>query len=267
MLLYERFALYVKLANQSHELKTNYATKPKPPQGRAVKKSATPPLPDGARSGLEFHKAGQRLMAQRGQYGGARPCALVWAIQFAQEDLKALAAGGLSDRLEEMKRFSVDAGIGEAFEQGNARDSLLMMNTTVDAQLSPTALPLNVLLRMQDEVRAVLADYVSGQLGIKVPLSVSYEVTRDIHTPNSGRVLLHLLDMRQGVFLHLFHLLAELGARIKPCRYDGTLFLAGRTDKQFCSGLCQAMQYKKDHPKDKHFVTRRTKGGSHGSKR
>jgi hypothetical protein len=170
-----------------------------------------------------------------------------------------------------MKRFSVDAGIGEAFEQGDARDSLLMMNTTVDAQLSPTALPLNVLWRMQEEVRAVLADYVSGQPGITIRLSVSYEVTLDVHTPTRGRVLLHLHDMRQGVFLHLFHLLAELGPRIKPCRYCEKLFLAGRTDKQFCSGLCQAMQYKKDHkehPKDTTSVSRRTKGReNHGAKR
>ena len=213
----------------------------------------------------EFQKAGLRIMAQRKQYGSARPGALAWTLQFAQEKLRDLSAGGIADRLEEVKRFSVDAGIGEAIAQGDARDSLLLMDVQVETELAASSIPLSVLLRLQEEVHAILNDYVSGRSGLTVPhLTVSYELT-------DRRVLVHLHDLRDGFLLHLFHLLADLGSRVKFCAYGRCreLFLAGRKDKQFCSALCQAMQWKTAHPTM--TTPKRTikpKGGKHhGAKR
>jgi len=230
-----------------------------------MKEPASPPLSAGLRFGLEFMKAGHRLMGQRGQYGGPAPCALVWAVRFAQEKLAALAVGGLADRLEEARRFSFDAGIGEALLQGDIRGRLFL-NISVELDISARTSPLNVLVDLQCAVRKQLDAYLSGQEVTLAPLQVSYEVTRTNDNPDSGRVLLHLQSMKDAVLLHLFHLLAELGPRLKKCGYCGQLFLAGRMDKKFCSGTCQAMQYKRDHPKKKHRVSRRTKGRrNHGT--
>jgi hypothetical protein len=212
---------------------------------------------------VEFQKAGARIMAQRKQYGSARPGALAWVLQFAQEKLRDLSAGGSADRLEEVKRFSLDAGIGEALAQGDARDSLLLMDATVETELPASCIPLSVLLRLQEEAHAILTNYMSNQPGLTVHLPVSYELT-------GRRVRLHLHDQRHGFLLHLFHLLADLGPRVKRCEYGpcGKLFLAGRKDKQFCSALCQAMQWKvvnqtRTAPKGK----TKPKGGTrHGTK-
>jgi hypothetical protein len=221
---------------------------------------------------MEFHKAGERLMAQRGQYGGARPCALVWVIQFAQEDLQALATGGLLDRLEEVNRFSFDAGISSAFLQGDTRVLLIpTIINSVSIGFPPTATPLSVLMDLQRDVYKLLDAYVRGQ-EVKIESGqVSYEVTRKKDIPNSGRVTRHMHGMKDAALLQVLHLLAELGHRIKTCTYCEKLFLAGRMDKQFCSGLCQAMQYKKkrkEGPKDTTGVSRRKKGRkNHGTKR
>ena len=212
----------------------------------------------------EFQKAGLRIMAQRKQYGSARPGALAWILQFAQEKLRDLSTGGIADRLEEVKCFSVDAGIGEAIAQGDARDSLLLMDVRVETDLGASFIPLSLLLLLQKEVHAILNDYVRGLPGLIVHfLPVSYELT-------DRRVHLHLHDQRHGFLLHLFHLLADLGSRVKRCAYNacGQLFLAGRKDKQFCSAPCQAMQWKTDHKKiAKPKRTKNPGGKQHGTKR
>ena len=231
-----------------------------------MKEAASSPLPAGVRFAMEFQKAGHRLMAQRGQYGGAKPCAMAWAVALAQEDLIALASGGLLDRLEEVRRFSFDAGLGEAMLQGDAETQLLM-NISPSIDISPHLSPLAILSEIQREVRVRLDAYVRGREVTLNARQVSYEVTRTgIGKHPSGRIVLHVPEMKDAVLLHLLYLLAELGPRLKSCDYCGKLFLAGRMDKRFCSGTCQAMQYKKDHPKNNRAVTRRKKGGKrHGT--
>lgn len=231
-----------------------------------MKEAATSPLPTGVRLAMEFRKAGQRLMSQRGQYGGAKPCAMAWAVALAREDLPALASGGLLDRLEEVRRFSFDAGLGEALLQGDAVTQLLM-NISPTIILSPHVSPLAILREIQREVRVLLDAYVGGREVTINDRRVSYEVTRTVHDLTSGRVMLHVPEMKDAVLLHLLYLLAELGPRLKSCDYCGKLFLAGRMDKRFCSGTCQAMQYKKDNPKNNRAVTRRKKGGKRHAKR
>lgn len=197
------------------------------------------------RAAIEFHKAAQRLMSQRGQYGGARPCALAWAIAFAQENLSALARGGQSDRYEELKRFGFDGGLTEAILQGDSQSSLLL---NISVEYPARAEPLDALAEIQREVRSRLDAYLRGEPVTLEGAKVSYEVTRTVADPLSGRVLLHVHSLKDAVLLHLFHFLAELGPRTKSCLYCDKLFLAGRIDKRFCSGACQAKQYKRDHP-------------------
>jgi hypothetical protein len=204
--------------------------------------NANAPLP--ILRGLEFSEAGGRLMSQKGQFGDAKSCALAWVLAFAQEDLAALMEQELKERVEEVRRFGFDAGLGEAIPQGDSETRLLF---NVSLNTSYGLDPLGMLSDAQREVRVRIDAYLRGETVGLTDRRVTYEVTRTTKDSRSGRILLHLHETTDGVVLHLLHLLAELGSRIKACKRCRKIFLAGRTDKQFCSGSCQAMTWKKDH--------------------
>jgi len=93
-----------------------------------------------------------------------------------------------------------------------------------------------------------LDDKVVWVKGLNIDLEVS------MIGPWPG-VSVHPADLETGLrtsFLYqMAYLLGEMGPRIRRCRGCQRLFLAGRTDKAFCSGLCQAKTYKREHPKTK----------------
>ena len=191
-------------------------------------------MPENVRRAMEFQKAAQRLMSQRGQYGGGRPCALAWLLHLLRKIFPHLAHGGQSDRYEELQRFSFDGGLAESILQGDIQTSLLL---NISVEYPVRAEPFDVLTEVQREVRARLDAYVRGEPVTLGGLQVTYEVTRTAANPLSGCVLLHVHGLKDAVLLHLFHLLAELGPRTKSCLYCEKLFLAGRTDKRFCSAF------------------------------
>lgn len=213
-------------------------------------------VPERLRPALEFVKAGQRLLAQRGAYGGAVPSALMWLLTFSQENLDALSAGGLADRWEEAKRFAVDAGLGGAAEPG---EPPFTNQASLTISMPRPAPILDTLKSLQRAAQDVLRAYLETGQATSEALRIALHVSR-----TRRGVFVHAADLRAGFLYQLFHLLGASGSRIRQCRCCARLLLAGRTDKEFCSARCQAKQYKRDHAPAQRT---RTKGGQHAAKR
>lgn len=210
----------------------------------------------------EFMKAGKRLMAQRGVYGGARPCAVVWLLRFVQEDLVTLGKGGLSDRWEEVKRFAFDAGIEERDD-----DEFPLTNVgTVECRFPAETTPLIALNSLQTTARDRLTVYLHRSPIIIDRLQVSFELQPAFPEQASPRVTAHFHSVQDAFLYQMIHLIAGLGNRIRICKCCNQLFLAGRTDKEFCSGRCQARKYKRDRSGKTKGKKLKKEGGNRGTK-
>jgi hypothetical protein len=217
----------------------------------------------------ERTRAGKRIMAQQGLYGGARPCALAWLLTFAQEPITALSLTELTLRWEEVKRFAEDAGLGEGPPLTNQRSIWPQLPAVVASpfthqRTTPGPGVRDFLQSVQAVVSTSLKLYVTEKRIRYGGLAIDIEVNED--TPG---VIVHAADLQTGFFYQMYHLLGDLRRRIKQCGYRSCqrLFLAGRADRAFCSGLCQAKQYKLDHPKKSTKKTQERKGRQHGKKR
>ncbi|CAI4032388.1 hypothetical protein DNFV4_02818 [Nitrospira tepida] len=228
--------------------------------GKVDLKRPTPePLPESVRFAMEFVKAGGRITSESGVYGGAAQSAMVWLLKFRGTDVASLSTGGLTDKLMEVIRFSFDGGLIFNPGLGNydeGRDKRLTIAPLTAVTMAPLSVaPSDFLSELQRKVRGLLDQYLrDGHLPIE-NLTVSLEVCR-----TRPGVTIHADDLTTGFLYHMGQLLGMLGHRLGTCRHCKTCFLAGRTDKAYCSRPCQALQYKVDHPPKKG-------GKRHGTKK
>ena len=215
------------------------------------------PTDEQRRQVEEFTKAGARIQRQRGVYGGSRPAALAWLLTFAQEDARTYSLGELSDRWEEVKRFAHDGGLGFAEPP--------LSNQAGARPVIPGPRDKHTILMLQQELKAYLDIYIEhGEVRTN-------GVTIDMLVRRAPPGLSVNADAHPAFLYQAFHLLGEIGQRIRKCRRCQKLFLAGRSDKTFCSGTCQATKWKADHSEKKAQVKpkkkRLRKGGKHATTR
>lgn len=231
--------------------------------GKADLKRPTPErLPEPVRFAMEFVKAGGRITSESGVYGGAAQSAMVWLLKFRGIDVASLSTGGLTDKLMEVVRFSFDGGL--IFNRGlgssdEGRHERLTIEGLTIAPLSVA--PGDFLSELQRKVRGLLDQYLrEGHLHIE-----NLVVSLDVWRTRPG-VTIHSDNLTTGFLYHMGQLLGMLGHRLRTCRHCKTCFLAGRTDKAYCSRPCQALQYKVDHPPKKggkRHGTQRRQGSRH----
>jgi hypothetical protein len=215
------------------------------------------PLPDAQRRDVEeFTKAARRILAQRGVYGGPRPAALAWLLAFVQDDLTTYSFGEWSDRWAEVKRFSIDAGLGQS----------VVPLSNQESRSFPGPGEKDAMLTLQQVMKGDIDAYVNQGAATTFALKIRLHLRKD-----APRVIVQSANREDSFQFQAFHLLADIGARIRRCRRCQRLFLAGRSDKEFCSGNCQALQYKREHPlkktKPKPKGKRLRKGGARHGKR
>ncbi len=218
----------------------------------------------------ESKKAGERIMARSALYGGARPAAIAWAIDFAQ-DTRTYSFGEWADRWEEVKRFARDGGLST---EEPALSNLAQVRIALPGRLSsPFTEERPYPGPSEKEMIAMLRGALSGWLAsyIENGMARAGAVVLDLVVRKNSRYVSTVgPDISQGFQYHFFHLLAELGPRIHQCRGCKRVFLAGRSDKQWCSGLCQATTWKRENLKSRSSVEKKNKrkgGSKHGKKR
>lgn len=211
---------------------------------------ANPFQPHVHQLAMEFVKAGRRILKERGVYGGERPSALAWLLRLVQDELPDLSQGQLSDRFMEVMSFGMD---------GVSRDSSL----SVEASLPQD--PLSFLIKLQSELRGLVNEFLMEGKAELPSLTVKLEVWQ------SRQGVVVNADLRTSFLYQSAHLLGELGSRVRRCKNCPKIFIAGRTDKRFCSGRCQVSDWHHEHPKESSKRLRSsltsTKGGSRGTKR
>jgi hypothetical protein len=206
----------------------------------------------------EFSKAGARILSQRGVYGGARPAALAWLLSFVQDDLTTYSFGKWSDRWAEAKRFALDGGLGADETPLSNQDGVRLtlpgrFSSPFTASRSfPGPGEKDALILLQQAIKVDLDNYVDQGSAMTFDLTIKLNVRKD-----APRVIVQSADLTIAIQYQAYHLIAEIGPRIRRCRRCRRLFLAGRSDKQFCSGTCQAMQWKDEHPPKKMKKTKR----------
>ena len=215
----------------------------------------------------EFNKAGERILSQRGVYGGARPAALVWLLTFSQEDADRYSFGEWSDRWEEVKRFAKDGGLGpnEAPLSNQATVRLALPHRLASPFTATRAFPgpgeQDMMKTLKADMKGSITSYVEQGWARTGEYKLDLIVKRD-----AARVSV-ISDIYPAFLYQAFQLIGELGSRIRQCRGCRRLFLAGRTDKKWCSGTCQASTWKRDNPKKTIPKKSKQKGGKRGTKR
>jgi hypothetical protein len=205
----------------------------------------------------EFTKAGARILSQRGVYGGARPAALAWLLTFVQDDLRIKSFGEWADRWAEVKRFALDGGLGSNEPPLSDQEGLSLtlpgrFSSPFTASRSfPGPGEKDALILLQQAIKSDLDTYVDQGSATTFALAIKLTVRKE-----APRIEVESADITVAFQYQAFHLIGELGTRIRRCRRCQRLFLAGRSDKQFCSGTCQAMMWKDEHPPKR---TRKTK--------
>jgi hypothetical protein len=201
----------------------------------------------------EFTKAAARILTQRGVHGGARPAALAWLLHFVQEDATTYSFGAFSDRWEEVKRFSVDGGLGPGEPPLSNQEAVLLQlpgrhaNPFTATRSFPGPSEKDTLITLQQVIKGDINSYLNDGSATTFELRIKLKVAK-----NASSVMVQSNDLSIGFQYQVFHLLAEIGPQIRKCRRCRRLFLAGRKDREFCSGTCQAMMWKDEHPKDEH---------------
>ncbi|NOS82765.1 MAG: hypothetical protein HOP32_14405 [Nitrospira sp.] len=228
----------------------------------------------------ELQEAGTRIQDQVGKYGGARAAALAWLVAFLQEHVATYSAGDWQNRWWETLRFCRDGGLGpEEPRLSNLRSVTRSLPGRLAGPYDPIRLyPGPADREWMEGLQGVwltnVQHYVTGG---EVPTGdqpVNFKVQKG--TP--GMVVTVPNDDAAFAY-QLIHLLAEFGPRLGQCRYCTTIYLAGRSDKLYCAAVCQAMQYKRAHPKTQGAKTRKPtvkgktkptlnkRGKRHGTKR
>lgn len=220
----------------------------------------------------EFGKAGERILKQRGVYGGARPAAAVWLLTLCQEKAGTYSLGELSNRWEEVKRFSIDGGLGPDEPPLSNQGGVLLALPGRFADRFTASRPFpgpgerETLGMLQEDLKATIEAYVTQGWAHTGKDKFDFIVKKD--SPGVSVVA----ELYPACLYQTLHLLGEIGHRIRKCRRCKRLFLAGRSDKAYCSGTCQAMKWKDEHPrkvkkKKPKQTMRKKKGGKHGTKR
>lgn len=207
-------------------------------------------VPPHVRRAFEFVKAGERIAAGRARHGGPQASATAWLLEFVQADFSALSAGGLSDRVAEVVRFSFDGGHLFTFPPSVAGRSQQPAIPLHGLKVQPVADELELLVELQRTVRGSVQDYVRTGRGRFPHIGVTLEVRKSWRS-----VAVEAENITAGFFYHAAHLLGAFGHRVRQCRECTRLFLAGRSDREFCSGRCQVARWKRTHPRE-----RRTQG-------
>ncbi|THJ24515.1 MAG: hypothetical protein CAF45_004910 [Nitrospira sp. CG24E] len=195
---------------------------------------------------LELQKAGVRIQNQAGQYGGARPAALAWLVAFLQDDHTKYSMGDWTLRWWEVLKFCGDGGLPP--------EELRLCNLTsitgraeglyTNIALAPNAAARFWMSSLKSSSLAGLKHYVAGGALGTGALPMNFTVRKG--TPGLAATVPHY----DAAFTYqMINLVAEFGPRLGQCRYCKTMYLAGRSDKTYCSAVCQAMQWKIDHPK------------------
>lgn len=198
----------------------------------------------------ELRKAGTRIQAQRGQYGGSRPAAVAWLLTFLQEEAAAYSFGEFTNRWWEVLRFCRDAGLEQDDDPlSNLRTVTRQLPGRLGSSLDairtyPGPWDREWLQGVQGGWLAILKHYIAEGKVRSDEIRLSFILER-----GSSGLVTTVPDDGSAFTYQVMHLLAEFGPRIRQCRHCGRMCLAGRSDKAFCSATCQAKQYKIDHPK------------------
>lgn len=227
----------------------------------------------------ELQEAGTRIQDQAGQYGGARPAALAWLVKFLQEDTAKYSVGDRTLRWWEVLRFCRDGGLGpEEPRLSNLRSVTRSLPGRLAGPYDPIRLypgpaDREWMAGLQGVWLTHLKHYVTGG---EVPTG-DQPVNFKVQKGTAGLVVTVPNDDAAFAY-QLIHLLAEFGPRLGQCRHCTTIYLAGRSDKTYCSAVCQSMRYKADHPKKPAKTSKPTvkgttkptikkRGTRHGTKR
>ncbi len=205
----------------------------------------------------EWARARGRLLEGHGRHRGNRPAALAWALKFAQLSLDQLSHGDRFNLLLELFHFCRDGGgtheRPDSINKHAAQDLELIEKNT--EQFAGYWRDLQRLVIDQVEL------FLKGEPVI-LPIRVTLNIRRGIHPPRIES------EVTGSSFQYQFaHLLSECGDRIRLCRGCKKYFLAGRSDKKWCSGLCQATIYQQEHPPKKPKQKKAKGGQRHGTKR
>jgi len=230
--------------------------------------SNSPSTEKQRRQAEEFNKAARRILAQRRVYRGARPAALVWLLTFAQDDVTKYSFGEWADRWAEVKRFALDGGLGlvgaTLSNQDGVRPTLpgRFASPFTATRSFPGPGEKEIFITLQQDIKGDLDAYVDQGSATTFDLTIKPKVGKD-----APRISVQSKDYSIGFQYQAFHLIGELGPRIRKCRRCQRLFLAVRSDKKYCAGTCQAMTWKDEHPPE---TTRKKpkgkilkKGGKH----
>lgn len=242
--------------------KTNYAINPKMALERKAKGSEMKPSQQETDTETA---AAKRILSKGAVYGGPRPSALAWAVDFAQDQRWAAAAqesdpekGRPSQtewtlKWEEVKRFAKDAGLGAAPPLTNLRSVWPQLPARFASPYTASRSytgpgEQDWLIGLHDAARVFLDFYVNEKQARSPELKITLKASM-----NEPGVMVRAGDYDTGFWYHVFHLLGDCGSRLGRCRYEPCrkLFLKGRRDREFCSGKCQAKQYLLDHPPPK----------------
>lgn len=230
----------------------------------------------GDAAGQALEAALQRIQASPGVYGGARPCALAWVLAFVQENVAQYSYGTFANRWWEALRFGRDAGLGPQEERvcnvviegaGPLRGPGGYIRSPAGELVFDDSAGRQGLAKLQEEARLLVQWYVGGATVGTGEMPISFRTQ-----PTKPGLWAVVSDEHVAFRYQLIHLLADLGPRIRQCSLCKRFVLAGRTDKRYCSNVCQARAYKRDHAGASEKGKRKqrkqlTKGGTHGKTR
>ena len=225
----------------------------------------TSPNTQAAQESEELAKAGLRIMEQRSLYGGARAASLAWALAFFQEDAERYSFGECCDRWWEVRRFALDGGVGPedrltGMDRVRHRLPGRLASPVDEIRPYPGPGDRDMLATLQGAGLAGIREYVRTGRATTGTIPLNFTITKD------RRGVLVNGDTPFAFEYQLIHLLDALGSRVKQCRRCKRMFLAGRSDKEFCSGTCQALTWKQEHPTPSPKRSAK-KGGTHGTKK
>jgi len=221
-------------------------------------------IPDPILSPIEFIKieflpAGRRILGKRAEYGGVKPSALAWLVDFLQEDLDVLSKSPLelASRLAEVMRFSVDGGLSGTGEPAPLIGIKLVWPGWPERHSS-----LELAAAIQKRAKDILNRYLAEGVAYFDDLTITLIAWRE-----PCCVAVEAESVESGFLYQMAALLRDLGTRIRACRRCNRQFLAGRSDKLFCSGSCQIQQYWIDHPEKRRLTARGNRKGRGNARR
>ncbi len=184
-------------------------------------------------------------MNHDGRHDDPRPTALAWLVAFAQEDLASLSPKSLLARWQECRRFALDAGLVEGALRRGRSPKFPMGSVT----MSPPAGGMEHidLDNLQKPLRRGLRDLLEkGEVKIDLPhLHMTIRATAQ-----GSSITIDAADMGTGFRYNAAQLLGDMGHLVRQCRGEcGSIFVAGRSHRWFCSNKCQARIYKREHKK------------------